>query len=361
MAAVRPGPTLWIVNSSHDLTPAASLSVAASPRAVAHPLLGVGLVLTAAAVFAVNGTVSKIVLTSGLSALQLVELRCLSAALVFALIAAVRDRSSLRIGLRELGFVAMYGIVGVAMVQWLYFVSIARMPVSISLLIEFTAPLMIALYVRFVRKEAVKARVWTALALILSGLALVAQVWAGLTLDGIGVIAAWLAAVSLATYYVLGEHAVGRRDPWSLAAWSFAAAALFFSVVSPWWRFPFGTLATSVPVGDTGIHAPVGVLVIYVALLGTVAPFALVLTALGLIGAARVGLIGTAEPPLAGLVAWAALGETLNVTQIAGAVVVLTGIVLAETARTPPVPAPPAPAGPAPPPAYPASGALPRE
>jgi drug/metabolite transporter (DMT)-like permease len=239
----------------------------------------------------------------------------------------------------------MYGIVGVAMVQWLYFVSIARMPVSISLLIEFTAPLMIALYVRFVRKEAVKARVWAALALIISGLALVAQVWSGLTLDGLGVIAAALAAISLAAYYVLGERAVGQRDPWSVAAWSFGSAALFFCVVAPWWKFPFAALATSAPVGDTGLHAPVGVLAAYVTVFGTVLPFGLVLSALPLIGAARVGLIGTAEPPLAGLVAWAALGETLSVVQVGGAVVVLTGIVLAETARTPPVPAPPAPAG----------------
>lgn len=306
----------------------------APSRTAAHPLLGVGLVLTAAAVFAVNGTVSKIVLQSGLSALQLVEFRCLTTALVFAVIATLRDPSSLRIGLRELGFVATYGIVGVAMVQWLYFVSISRMPVSISLLIEFTAPLLIALYVRFVRKEAVKARVWSALALIIGGLALVAQVWSGLTLDGLGVITAALAAISLAAYYVLGERAVGQRDPWSVAAWSFGSAALFFCVIAPWWNFPFPALGATVPVGDTGLHAPVGVLVAYVTVFGTVLPFSLVLTALGLIGAARVGLIGTAEPPLAGIVAWAALGETLTPVQIGGAVVVLTGIVLAETART---------------------------
>ncbi len=311
------------MNSSHDRARSA------------HPLLGVALVVLAAAVFAVNGSVSKVVLGDGLLSLQLVEIRCLLAAVVFAAVAAVRDPASLRISRSELGFIAVYGVVGVAMVQWLYLVAIARMPVSVSLLIEFTAPLMIALWVRFVRKQPVRSGVWAALALIIGGLALVAEVWSGLTLDTIGLVAAVLAAVSLAIYYVLGEKAMGRRDAWSLATWSFGAAALFWSVLQPWWLFPFDRLAWSLPVGTTGWHAPVWLLVVWVGLLGTVAPFALLLSGLGKIGAARVGLVGTAEPPLAGVVAWLVLGETLSVVQVVGAVVVLSGIVLAETARSP--------------------------
>jgi drug/metabolite transporter (DMT)-like permease len=105
-----------------------------------HPSLGVGLIFTAATLFALNGTVSKLVLTNGLSSLRLVEIRCLAATVIFALIALRRPRS-LRITPRAAGFIAVYGVVGLAMAQWLYFVAIIRMPVSVSLLIEFTAPL----------------------------------------------------------------------------------------------------------------------------------------------------------------------------------------------------------------------------
>jgi len=73
--------------------------------------------------------------------------------------------------------------------------------------------------------------------------------------------------------------------------------------------------------------------VTWVVLLGTVAPFGLSLFGIGRIGATRTGLIGTAEPVLAGLVAWIAIGELLTGWQIIGAGVVLTGIVLAETSR----------------------------
>jgi drug/metabolite transporter (DMT)-like permease len=170
---------------------------------------------------------------------------------------------------------------------------------------------------------------------VLVGLALVAQVWSGLTLDGVGVLCSGLAAVALAAYYLLGERGLGSRDARSLAAWSFGAAAAFWSLLLPWWTFPFDRLTTAVTLGRTGLELPAGVLVGWVVVLGTVAPFALVLGCIRRIGATRVGLIGTTEPPLAGLVAWLALGETLGAVQLIGAAVVLAGILLAETSRAP--------------------------
>jgi len=304
-----------------------------SARTTARPWLGVAYVLVAATLFSVNGSVSKTVLSGTLSSLELVEVRCLVAGLVFFLVTAVRRPAALRIGLRELGFVIVYAVVGVALVQWLYFVSISRMPVSITLLIEFTAPVLIALWVRFARREPVRRRIWVALALTLIGLALVARVWAGLTLDSLGLIAACLCAISLAIYYLLGEHGVGRRDPISLAAWSFTLAAVFWMARVPLWTIPFGRLAEPLALGRLGVQLPGWALVGYVVLLGTAAPFGLTLLGLREIGATRVGLIATAEPPLAGIVAWPVLGEVLAPVQIAGAVVVLVGIALAETAR----------------------------
>jgi drug/metabolite transporter (DMT)-like permease len=336
------------MNSSHDLTvrsaPPTGLAPVRSTTSRASAV-GAGLVLAASLLFAVNGTVSKLVMASGLDSLHLVEIRCLAAAVVFFALAALRSPASLAIGRRELGFIAIYGTVGVAMVQWLYFAAIARMPVSISLLIEFTGPVLVALWVRFVRRQPVRNRIWGALALVIAGLALVAQIWAGLTLDGLGLLLSGLAACSLAIYYLLGEAGLAGRDPFSLAAWSFGAAAVFWAVLLPWWRFPFEKLTTRVDV--VGTTVPAGLLVTWVVLLGTVAPFGLMLSGLSRIGATRTGLLGTAEPPLAGLVAWLAIGERLTVVQVVGGIVVLAGIVLAETARSPVAPAvePPLPPG----------------
>jgi len=292
-------------------------------------------VALAAALFAVNGTVSKAVMADAFTSMQVVEARCLFAAVIFAVIAAVRDPRALRPGRHDAAVLVIFGVVGVALVQWLYLVSISRMPVSITLLIEFTAPLMIALWVRFVRHEPVRTRVWTALALILSGLSLVAQVWHGLTLDGLGLLTSFVAAICLAFYYLIGEHAVGRRDPWAVATWGFGSAAVAWAGLAPWWRFPVAALTLPVRLGHAGlgVDVPAWLALGYVVSLGTVAPFGLVFLGLGRIGATRVGLVGTLEPLLAGIVAWIVLGEVLQPLQIAGGAVVLAGIVLAETAR----------------------------
>lgn len=300
-----------------------------------RPLLGVAAAGFAALLFGFNGTVSKLALLAGLSSLRLVEVRSVGAAVcLVALVLLTRPRT-LRVGRRELGFLLVAGVTGIALVQWFYFVAIARLPVGIALLLEYLAPVLVALWVRFVRREPVRSRVWVALGLCVLGLAVVAQVWRGVTLDVVGVAAGLAAAVSLATYYLTGERGLGNRDTLSLAAWTFTAAALFWSVLLPWWTFPVDLLSrvVALPGPLSGTAVPMWALVAWIVVLGTVAPFALVLAAISHLGSARTGLLGMAEPVLAGLVAWVVLAESLTVVQVGGALVVLTGIVLAETSR----------------------------
>jgi drug/metabolite transporter (DMT)-like permease len=67
--------------------------------------------------------------------------------------------------------------------------------------------------------------------------------------------------------------------------------------------------------------------------LGTVVPFALVLQSLRHLRATQASVVGMTEPVIASVIAWVFLGEILTPVQIVGGVVVLVGIVLAETSR----------------------------
>jgi drug/metabolite transporter (DMT)-like permease len=295
---------------------------------------GVFFAIGAAVLFAVNGNVSKVALLNGVSSLELVSARSAGTALILLGITALRSPAALRVGRRELGFLALYGVTGIAMVQWLYFVAIQRMPVGIALLFEYTAPLMVALWVRFVQKQPVRSRLWLGLACALGGLALVAQFWEGMTLDPIGLISAVGAGAALACYYLMGEHGQRERDPISLMGFSFGFSAVLWGIVSPWWTFPFSRLVHTVELpGALPGSAPMWLMVLWIIVLGSVAPFLLVLLAVGRLGPARVGLIGMLEPVGAGTIAWVLLGESLNKVQVVGSLIVLVGIVLAETAR----------------------------
>lgn len=302
-------------------------------------LIGVLAAAGAAVLFGINATVSKLALSAGLSSLELVQLRSLGSAVVLMTVLLLTRPASLRVRPRELGFLVVVGIIGIGLVQWFYFVAIARLPVGIALLLEYLAPVLVVLWVRFVRRQPVRTRMWAALALSVLGLAIVARVWAGLTLDGLGLLAGLAAAVALATYYLSSERGMVARDPLSLAAWTFTAAAVFWSVVRPPWILEWSMLERDVdlPSPFDGQTASLWVLVVWIIVLGTVVPYSFILVALARLGSARTGLLGMAEPVMAGLVAWLVLGETLTAIQLFGAGLILSGIVLAETARARPL------------------------
>ena len=299
--------------------------------------LGYSVYAIAALLFAINGTVSKSILVTGISAARLTELRVTAAFLIMLVIVAITRRSALRIRRDEIVLLLAFGVLGIAMTQWLFFIAIERLAVGVALIIEFTAPIMVALWFRFGRRQQVKPTVWVGLALALAGLVLIAQVWQGFSLDVLGVAAAFGAAAALANYYILAEHQVhrpGGRDTISLTMWGFGAAALFFAVVQPWWSYPWEQLSGSgQPLGVDGPQVPVSILIAWMVILGTVAPFWLVVASLHHLTSAQASTIGMMEPVLASIVAWIALSEILTPVQIIGGLVVLAGVYIAERSR----------------------------
>jgi drug/metabolite transporter (DMT)-like permease len=300
-----------------------------------RPIVGYTMVIVAATLFGVNGAVSKVALTSGLSSLRLTEARSAGAWIALTLIALVRKPSSLRVERSELPRLALFGVVGVAFVQLFYFLAIHRLPVGIALLIQYIGPVLVAIYARTFGHEHVRRRIWLALALSLTGLALMVQLWSGVTLDGLGVTFALIAAVVFAVYLLLAEHEVQKRESIPLLAWGFFFAVLFWTIVQPWWSFPTSTVARTVSLQGhlSSLHLPVWALVLWVIVLGSAVPFALIVGAMRHITATQVGVTAMLEPVVATVAAWVWLRESLSPAQLAGAAVVLCGIGLAQTAR----------------------------
>jgi drug/metabolite transporter (DMT)-like permease len=298
-------------------------------------VVGYAMVAIAATLFAINGTVSKVILGSGIDAAQLTEVRCAGALLGLTLIALATRPWSLRLRREELSLIVALGVGGLALVQWSYFFAIHRVAIGIALVIQFVGPILVALWARFVYGEQVRARIWVALALALTGLLLIVEVWQTNRPNAAGLAAAAFAAVTYAAYILLAEQGVRRRDPISLSAWGFLFATVFWSLLAPWWNFPgervedrvslLGNLASS--------HLPIWALMTWMVVLGTIVPFALVVAALQRISATRAGITAMLEPVVAIVVAWAWLGESLDPVQLSGAAVTLAGVSLALSSR----------------------------
>ncbi len=300
------------------------------------PRRGYALVAVGASLFVVNAGVSRVIQGAGVDSMTLTTTRCTGTALVLlAIVFARGQRLHLPRGWRAVAVVVGFGVTGVAAVQYLYFIAIDRLPVGIALLLEFTAPVLVALFARFVYREAVRNRMWLGIACSLGGLALVAQVWDGLALDVVGVISGLGAAVSLATYFLLGEHSVSADPPLHVLTEAFIVAAIFWNVVQPVTKLWQTDLTTARSLGGSleQLQAPVWVLLAWMVLLGTVAPFLSELTALRHLSATEVTIIGMLEPVGATVLGWLWFHEDLTPAQLLGIATVLTGIGLAQTAR----------------------------
>lgn len=285
--------------------------------------------------FAFNGVISKLVLQGGLSPWRLTEIRTTGGFLATLIYILVKSPRLLRATKRELPALICFGLFAVAAVQALYFISIERLHVSIALILEFTSPIWIALWLRFVKRRQVSPLMWWGLFIGLVGLVLLAQVWKGITLNAIGVIAALLSAFAMAFYFLMGESLGKTRSSEVLMVWGLGVAALAFAIGLPWWNFPFSYLSTSIDLQGrfAGQHLPAWSLIIWVIVMGTVFPYFLTLTGLRGLNASTSSVIGMLEPIFAGIFAWWWLAESFSQVQLLGAAVILVGIYLADRSR----------------------------
>lgn len=294
------------------------------------------LLILAALFFAFNGVVAKWVLLTGISSLRLTEVRTLGVAVLLGTYLLLRKPQDIKVERNLVKRLIIFGVIGVAAVQGFYFFSISKLPVSIALIIEFTAPIWITLYIRFVKKESVARSMWLGLLFGFGGLILVGQVWQGLTFNGIGLISSILDALALAFYFYQASKLRKYVSGETLVLYGMGVTAIFFSIVQPWWSYPFHIFTDAIPLTGrfAGHTAPGWLLIGWVIVMGTLVPYLLVTSAIKNINASTASIIGMLEPIFAGAFAWILLHETFTLVQLIGGAVVLVGIYLADKAAT---------------------------
>jgi drug/metabolite transporter (DMT)-like permease len=268
----------------------------------------------------------KLLATTDLTAVHVIQVRTSTGALALLCAALLLRRGRMRIPVRDWWLVAAYGVVTIAANQVLYVVALGRLPVGVALLLEYLAPVLVALWVRFVRKGAAPGLLWTALALLLLGLALVSR--AGTTaLDALGVLVALLAAATLAARFLLAERGLRAHDPLVLATWGTGTAAVALTALGP---PPLSALTGTATLA--GASAPVWALSLFVGLIGMAAAVLLSATAQRTLPPTAASTLAAGEVVIGGALAVTFLDEHLTPAQWLGAATVLVGVTLAQVA-----------------------------
>lgn len=294
--------------------------------------------MLSACCFGTSGPLAKAALTAGLSASQVTAARiCLGAVLLLAGTAVVRP-AALRLLRRDVPLLVAYGLVGVAGVQLLSFISVARLPIGIALLLEYLSPVLVTLWVRFVRRTRLHRAVWLGVALAVLGLLLVARVWDGLALDTVGLLAGLATAVCSATYFLLGERSVAAGDPIGATAWGLVVGAVAISFLAPPWTFT-GLLTAPAAFGPW--HPPLWQLLLAIAAVSTVVAYGAGMASLRHLPPSVVSVLSLIEPVVASALAWALLGQALTAVQLVGGVILLGGALVVQLTTHRPAPAEP--------------------
>ncbi len=286
--------------------------------------------------FSLSGLFVTVVLKH-LPAFRLAEFRSVTAVVILGSYVLLTKPELIKIVRSEIPKLGVYGVVGFALVNFGYLLGIERgVPLALVLILEFTASIWIALWIKFVRKGAVARDMWVAIALSLLGLILVSKVWSGFAFDLIGIAGSLGSAFALAAYFLMSEKLGKKRESIAMLIFGMGFASIFWLVVLPPWSFPFEIFTMKMDLGGiaAGTMVPGWLMMAAVAILGTVIPYLCVLTGMRLLTASTSSVIGMLEPVIAGIFAWIWFSQSWDAIQLVGAVVVLFGIYLADRAKS---------------------------
>jgi drug/metabolite transporter (DMT)-like permease len=278
-------------------------------------------VVIAALMWASSGTAGKALFDAGMSPFDLVQIRVtLASGLVFVLF-LVFSRDLLRLRPKDIPFFLLLGSVVMAVVTGSYLYTISKIQVAAAILIQYLAPILVAIFAILFWKERPTFVKITALFLAFGGCFLVVG---GYNLDLLrmnllGILGGLTSAVAFAGYSLLGERAMHRYRPWTVLFYALAFSALTWHVVYP----PFTYIDAGYSVAQWGW-------ILYISIVGTVLPFGLFFTGINHVRSTRASITATLEPIFAGVLAFILLGETLLLLQVVGGCMVILAIVLLQ-------------------------------
>jgi drug/metabolite transporter (DMT)-like permease len=216
------------------------------------------------------------------------------------------------------------GILGVAASNYFYYVAIQRTSVAIAIVLQYTAPVWVLLYVVARGQHRLTLQKVAAVGVAMAGIALTIGIVGGkstvpLRLDAYGLIAAMLASFSFAFYNVGGHRILVRYDRWRVLVWTLSSATVFWLIVNPPWRV-FAVHYTLVQWAFLFVFSMISVL----------GSFSLYFLGLQYLEPTRAIIASCLEPVFSILLAAVLLGEGVRTVQTLGIVLVLSAIVIVQ-------------------------------
>lgn len=275
----------------------------------------------AAILWGVAASVAKSFFNNAYEPLILVQMRVTLSFAVLFLFFLTTNRSQLRFKLNDIPHFLIVGILGVAGSNYFYYAAIKESNVSTSILVQYTAPIMVMIYTVFFQKEKLTSSKLLALFLSIGGIILAIGAYNPEIIQGTtkGIIFALLAAVSFSIFNISGKSLTKKYSIWTGLIYLLGAATLFWSFINT----PMDIIDAHYTFEDWKVFG-------IIALISILVPYSLYYYGLHHIQSSKAIIVSTLEPVVAIASEWLFLGGTMGFIQVIGAVFVIAAILILQ-------------------------------
>ncbi|WP_291349300.1 DMT family transporter [Desulfosporosinus sp.] len=281
--------------------------------------LGVVQVTGAAILWGTSATLAKHLFNSAVSAFDVAQMRLTLSFILLLVVLSISKPMLLHVRRSDLGYLAIFGIIGLGLLQFTYLLALSYTNVATALFLQYTAPIIILIVGLLLRTEVLTGIKLVALSTsIIGGYLIVAGTTSGFGLNPLGVIYGLAAACTFAFYSMYGKRGLKTYNSWTLLVWGMGFGSLVWCIYQPPWTLAlrYGGLAW--------------LQFLYIAVVATILPFGLYIKGLHNLSAFGAGMIGMLEPVVGAISAFFFLGELLSLTQILGSSLILLGVALLQ-------------------------------
>ncbi len=286
------------------------------------PVTGYFFILVAVVFWGGSASIAKFLFSTRFDTLIITQTRSSISFILIALYFLIKDRGVFRIEKLDLPKFVLAGVIGIAVTNFTYYYTVQEATVAAAILLQYTAPVLVMLYVVFItREEALNGAKVLALILSLAGcwLAVGGGDWSAIQLRGWTLVSGIASAVCYSFMLLMSKHLLKKYSVWTTLTYAFGFSTLFWLFVNTPWQIA--------QEGYT-LH-DWGVLFLF-AVISILIPHSMFTSGLRLLEASTVGVVTTLEPVVAIVIAYFALGESLNGTQVLGGLAVVSAVVLLQ-------------------------------
>ena len=280
-------------------------------------------IFAAASFWGASATAAKFLFEHRISPMLVVQSRVIIAAVVLVAFLLVLDRRHLQVAFRDLRDFALLGVIGVAGSNYTYYMAIQVTSVGIAILMQYTAPALVAIYVFITKQEKVSRTKAFAVVLSLAGSMIMLGAFdPKMHITALGIFFGIVSALCFAFFNVYNKVATKHYTVWTALTWTLLFAGAFWLILD----VIFGAKTLKIgTIGSSEIWMLTGF-----SLSSILIPYFFYFTGLKHLPASTAIIVSTLEPVVAIVSSFLVLGETLSFSQIAGGLFIVTAVILLE-------------------------------